>query len=358
MPRIPRRPLVIAAVLLVAAAWILSGLLTRPGPEPESREEPQPMTVGVAERRAEPVEELLVLQGDVEPDRQMVVRAETSGQVAEWAVPRGARVEEGDLLARLKMDDREAQLRRAEARLAGAKSDYEATKAMAEDNFIGELNVAVKEAELEAARAEVEAVRLDIEHTRIKAPMTGTVNRRIAERGDFLGVGGEVAEIVVNDPLLAVVQVPQHREGDVEPGQEARIRFLDGRRAKGEVTFVAPLADPATRTFRLEATFPNPDGDLPSGISAEVVIPVAERKAHRVSPSLLVLNDDGRLGLRAVEDGEVVFHEVEIVRADEQGVWVTGPPDELTLITVGGGFVRAGETVRTEAAPAPGEGGP
>jgi len=358
MPRLPRRPLIIFTIIVLAVAWIASGFLTRPAPTTAEAGTDRPTTVGVAERRSEPVEELLVLQGDVEPESRMVVRAETAGQIAEWAVPRGARVSEGELLARLKMDDRQAKLREAEARVAGAESDYEATRAMAADDFTAELQVDVKRAELEAARAEREAVRQDIENTELRAPMDGIVHRRMAERGDFLAVGGPLAEIVVNHPLRAVVQVPQHRIRDVEPGQTARIRFLDGSTAEGEVTFVAPVADPATRTFRLEATFPNPEGELPSGISAEVVIPVAEVEAHRVSPALLHLDDDGRLGLKAVADGRVVFHEVEVVRADRDGVWVTGAPTAIDLITVGGGFVRAGEDVTAEPAPAPGEGRP
>lgn len=358
MPRLSLRAIVIAAIVLVAVAWIASGVLTRPAPTADDDEADRRTTVGVAERQAESVEELLLLQGDVEPDSRMVVRAETEGQVEEWAVSRGARVEEGELLARLKMNDREAKLRQAEAQVAGAESDYEATRAMADDDYAAELQVDVKRAELEAARAELEAVREDIDNTRLRAPMDGIVNRRIAERGDFLGVGAELAEIVVNDPLLAVGRVPQHRRGEVESGQTARIRFLDGTTAEGEVTFVAPVADPATRTFRLEATFANPDGDLPSGISAELVIPVAEVEAHRVSPALLALDDDGRLGLKAVDDGKVVFHEVEVIRADRDGIWVTGAPSSIEMITVGAGFVRAGERVRTEPAEAPGEGRP
>jgi multidrug efflux system membrane fusion protein len=358
MPRLPRRPLIIAAIVLLAVAWIASGILTRPEGTAETVTDTGPITVGVAEHEAEPVEELLVLNGDVEPDSRMTVRAETEGQVTEWRVPRGARVAEGDLLARLDMDDRQAKLREAEARVAGAESEFRATQAMAADDLGARLQVDVKRAELAAARAQLEAVREDIANTELRAPMDGIVNRRMAERGDFLSVGDPLAEIVVNDPLLAVVRVPQHRIQDVRPEQEARIRFLNGGTATGRVTFVAPVAEAATRTFRLEATFPNPEGNLPSGISAEVVIPVAEVEAHRVSPALLSLDDDGRLGLKTVADGRVVFHPVEVIRADREGVWVTGAPREITLITVGGGFVRPGEAVTAEPSPAPGEGRP
>lgn len=358
MPRLPRRPLIIATIVVLAVAWIASGVLTRPERAADTAADTGPITVGVAERRAETVEELLVLNGDVEPDSRMTVRAETTGQVTEWAVPRGARVAEGELLARLDMGDREAKLREAEARVAGAESDFQATRAMAEDDLGARLQVDVKRAELAAARAQLEAIREDIANTELRAPMDGIVNRRMAERGDFLSVGDPLAELVVNDPLLAVVRVPQHRVQDVRPDQEARIRFLDGSTATGRVTFVAPVAEPSTRTFRLEATFPNPEGNLPSGISAEVVMPVAEVEAHRVSPALLSLDDEGRLGLKTVTDGEVVFHPVEIIRADREGVWVTGAPPEMTLITVGGGFVRPGEAVAAEPSPAPGEGQP
>ena len=47
---------------------------------------------------------------------------------------------------------------------------------------------------------------------------------------------------------------------------------------------------------------------------------------------------------------EVVFHEVEVVRTAPDGVWVTGPPDEIRLITVGQGFVSAGQSVRPRPA--------
>lgn len=41
----------------------------------------------------------------------------------------------------------------------------------------------------------------------------------------------------------------------------------------------------------------------------------------------------------------VVFHEIEVVRAEVDGIWVTGLPEEARIITIGQGFVRNGETV-------------
>lgn len=347
------RPAVVLLIGTLAVLWILSGVLTREAPTAEPHGDRPPMAVAVEERTAEPVERLLRLQGQVEPMHRILVRAETAGQIAEWSVERGARVEPDQLLARLRMDDREARRRQAEAEVKGSRSRFEATRRMAEDDFIAELEVDARRAELEAAQARLEAVELDIAHTRIRAPIHGIVNRRLAETGDFVAVGGEVAEVVDNNPLLAVVQVPQNRIREVAPGLPARIRFLDGSRAEGRVTFVAPVADPATRTFRMEVEVPNPDGALPSGLSAEVTVPVEEVRAHRLSPAILSLNDQGELGLMAVaDDNTAVFHPITPVRADADGLWVTGAPTQLRLITIGQGFVQPGETVTPRPASA------
>jgi multidrug efflux system membrane fusion protein len=48
-----------------------------------------------------------------------------------------------------------------------------------------------------------------------------------------------------------------------------------------------------------------------------------------------------------VGDGEeVVFYEAEVVRAEADAVWLAGLPEQVRLITVGQGFVRAGDQVR------------
>ncbi len=338
-------------IVLLAVAWIASGVLTREPPaEPQPRAA-QPMAVAVETRAAEPVERILVLQGQVEPDQRVRVRAETAGQVAEWAVTRGAEVAAEDLLARLRIDDREAQRRQAIARERGAESDFEATRRLHQQGHASRTALDAREAELEAARAAREAAELDLRNTRIRAPLAGIVHQRLAEPGDFVGRGDPVAEIIDNDPLLAVVQVPQHQIGRVERGQTARIRFLDGRTAEGEVRFVARVAEPGTRTFRLEVEVPNPDGALPSGLSAGVEIPTDIVRAHRVSPAVMSLGDDGRVGVKTVDDADrVVFHPVEVVRTAAEGVWVTGLPDEVRVITVGQGFVTEGERVRPQAA--------
>jgi membrane fusion protein, multidrug efflux system len=267
----------------------------------------------------------------------------------------GARVAPGDELARLAMGDRVARLRRAEARLADARREHDSARQLVERGVAPEVRLQIAEAELEVARAEVESIEVEIDNTVLRAPIAGVVNALLAEVGDFLPVVGEAVEIVDNNPLVAVVRVPQHAVARVRPGSEARVSPVGGEPVEGRVRFVAALADAATRTFRVDIKVPNPDGELPSGVSAEVVIPTEEVLAHRISPALAALNDRGEIGVFAVDEDEtVVFHRVQLVRADAEGVWVTGPPERVRLIIARPGFLSDGQRVEArEVAEAP-----
>lgn len=345
------RPIGVALLALAAVAWIASGVITREPPQVPESTGAEAMSVAVEDRSAERVERIVALQGDVEPHQRIQVRAETTGQVAEWDVPLGADLTKGEGMARLRMDDREAKRQEAIARLRDRQSERDATARLVEEGAAPRLQLDAREAGVAAARARLEAIELDIDNTRIRSPIEGTLNRRIAERGDFVSVGDPVAEVVDNDPLLGVVQVPQHQVERIEMGQIARLRFLDGRRAEGQVTFVSRVARPGTRTFRVEVEVANPEGALPSGISAEVDIPTEEVDAHKISAAVISLDDAGRVGAKTVDaDDRVVFHPIEVIRTAPDGVWVTGLPERIRLITVGQDFVSAGEEVRPRTA--------
>lgn len=343
---LPRR-VGVGAVIVIAVLWILTGVLTRDDSIGQRALEPQPMLVETRALTAEEIERVLILQGQVEPGLSVSVRARTAGQVNRWAVNSGETVQQGQLLLELSIDDREARRREALARVKRMESEYDATQRLLNQNSISQTEAAAREAELAAARANLEAIELDISNTRIMAPIDGVLNHHAVERGEFVTIGNTVARVINNDPLLAVVQVPQHQISRVARDLPATVRFVDGRETEGRVTYVAPTADPATRTFRVEVTVSNPDSALPSGISATVEIPTDLVMAHKLSPAVLSLNESGQIGIKTVDNRSVVrFHPVEIVRTDVDGVWVSGLPARVRVITTGQAFVLQGDKVR------------
>jgi multidrug efflux system membrane fusion protein len=104
----------------------------------------------------------------------------------------------------------------------------------------------------------------------------------------------------------------------------------------------------------MEITVPNPEYRIRAGLTTVVNVPTRTVLAHRVSPALFTLDDDGVIGLRAVDrDNRVVFHPVDIVEDAADGAWVTGLPGVVRLITVGQEFVSAGQTVDVQEARSP-----
>lgn len=343
--------LVFVAIILLVVGWIGSGMLTREPPQVSQRVTATIPTVAASWSVAEPITLELVLYGDVEPVQVSRLRARTDGTV-ESIVSQGARVEAGDTLVRLSVEDREARLARAQAQLAAAQRDHDAARQLLERGIGTEADAQMRFAQLEAARAEMRAIELEIANTQLRAPISGVVNRVIADLGAYLSPGGEVLEIVDNDPLIAVVQVQQTAITGVRTGMPARVSFIGGTQREGEIRFVSSVADAATRTFRVEVEIANPDGALPSGLSAEVTIPIETVPAHRVSAALGRLDERGRLGLHIVdEDDRIVFAPVEIVRARTDGIWVAGLPERARIVTISQGTLAPGQQVEVRETP-------
>ena len=357
-----RRSTLLALVIALAVAgWLASPHLApllglAPEPPPAA---PAPSGGELAERKAqvrvrhsvaEPIARQEVLNGRTEANRTVRIAAEVSGEVIEVLKAKGDKVEKGDLLVRLDPRDRAAALAEARAALEQRRIENEAAKRLGERGFQAETKVAAAKAALEQARFQVRRSEVALEQTRITAPFAGVLEERPVERGSLLEVGDTVGRLVELDPLLVAVDVPEASIMGIAPGSTAEIRFLGDVTREGRVRFVAREANAATRTFPVEVELANPDRSIPAGISATVAINLAPIAAHAVSPGILVLNDEGVLGVKSVEDGGTVgFHSAEVVRAVGDVVWLAGLPDALDLITVGQGFVSIGQEV--EAVP-------
>jgi multidrug efflux system membrane fusion protein len=345
----------IAAALVVAiVGWMGSGLFL-PAPEPPAAGEEAriaPVAVAVEESRAEPVTLFFQAEGQAQPDRDTVIRAETSGDVAEVLVDKGQEVDEGAVIARLSTTRAEADLTRAREELARARREFDNASELLDRGVATADRVSQARATLAAAEAAVTAAEEAIDAARVTAPFAGRIETLSLDPGEFVQAGAEVGRIVDNRPLTVAIQVPQQALRRLENGQPATVSFITGEEREGEVSFVGTSAAAETRTFLAEISVPNADGAIPAGISAEIRIPTGTAEAHFVQPSTVSLSPEGLLGVKTVDEADMVaFHGIEIVRAEINGIWVTGLPETARIITVGQGFVNAGEVVAPAPAP-------
>ncbi|MGY3438042.1 MULTISPECIES: efflux RND transporter periplasmic adaptor subunit [unclassified Marinovum] len=340
----------ILTVLIVG--WMGSGFVLQSAPEAEvlERGTPQPVAVSVMTSTAEPVTQFFQAEGQALPDRDTPIRAETSGQIAEVLVSKGEDVAAGAAIARFETSQREADLERAKAELDRAQREYDNASALRERGVTTADRVAEAQASLASARAQITVAEEALNNTTIVAPFAGRIEGLDLETGEYIQSGGQVGRIVDNTPLTIAIQVPQQSLRQLQNGQPARVQFITGETREGSVAFVGTSAASETRTFLAEIDVANTDGAIPAGISAEIQIPVRQVDAHFLSPSIVSLNTDGAIGVKTVDDNNIVrFFPIEIVRAQIDGVWVTGLPDEAQLIVVGQGYVNNGETVRPQA---------
>jgi membrane fusion protein, multidrug efflux system len=359
---------VAAGLALLAAAWVASGQLSGIQAESLARKPPADLTLGetlpqvrVRRQSAEWHQTAVVLRGRTEALRKVEARAETHGRVIELAIERGMAVAEGDPLVRLAPEDRPARLAQAKALLEQRRIEHEAAEKLSAKGFRAETQLAASLAELESAQAAVERAQVDLDNTVIRAPFAGFVEDRKADVGDFLEIGDVVARLVDLDPILVIGQVSERDIGRLEVGRPGVARLMTGERIDGRIRHIARVADPVTRTFRVELEVANPDGALRDGVTAEVVLPGPSVLAHRVSPAVLTLSTAGEIGIKIVDaDQRVRFLPVQIIEQSADGLWLLGLPDEVTLITVGQEFVRDGQQVRpvdeATLAPVAGEG--
>jgi multidrug efflux system membrane fusion protein len=351
-----KRSVIFAIVLAVAAVlWVVSGQLGEGGAEPEVQKPPadlaalsQAPLVRVRPSTAEAHAVIDLLRGRTEANRLVEIKSETDGRIVELTVEDGTRVGTGDLIAKVSPGDRPARLAEAKALLAQRRIEFEADRKLSQKGFRAETQLAATEAELEAAAAAVKIAEVELAYTDIRAPFDGVIDRRLVELGDFVDRADPVARLVELDPMLIVTQVNERDVQRLAIGAPGKARLMSGDTVEGRIRHISAVADEATRTFRVELEVPNADFRIADGMTAEIALPLSEMQAHRVSPAVLTLSDSGEIGVKAVgPDNRVVFHPVQIVDTDGQGMWITGLPDQVTLITVGQEYVGAGDEVRS-----------
>jgi len=303
----------------------------------------------VASARTTPHTILATLKGSTEPDREVTVRSETMGTVINARISEGQSVGRGTVLCGLDVESRSARIAEAEAGVASARLDYDAARQLEEKGWTTSNNAAAAKAVLDRAEAGLAAAQIELNKTRITAPFDGVFESRLAERGDFLSVGAPCGRLVDLDPIIVAVDATENQLIAINPDTPVKVELATGVQTTGKVRYIARTANAQTRTFRVEIELPNPDAAIAAGLTASVKVGLGEAPAVLMTPASLVLHDDGRVGVRYVDETDIVrFTEVSVVDDAPDGIWVTGIPDGVNLLTAGQDFLREGVKVNPQ----------
>ena len=347
------------------------------------------ISVVVVESSAKTIDSAVVLRGETAAARLVEVRSETSGQVINEPLKKGATISKGQVLcsldpgtrqatladavaglaeARARVPETQAKLDEAKARLAEAKINFNAANKLSEGGYASETRVASAEAAVRAAEASIASATAGFDSTRSKiqsaeasvaiankeierisltAPFDGILETDTAELGTLLQPGALCAKIIQLNPIKFVGFVPETELGRVIKGSTATAKLLNGQEIQGAVTFVSRSADQTTRTFRVEIEADNADLSISKGQTAEISIASDGTQAHLLPQSALTLDDSGALGVRTVdEQSQVLFFETDLIRDTMKGVWLKGLPEKANVIILGQEYVTDGVEVK------------
>lgn len=341
------------AMTVLAVLWMASGVLT---PEKETvehtvaqekTETPTKIQVKIEDMEAQYYVPSVTVNGRTEASKTVTVRAETEGRVTGLAIEKGAQVKRGQVLARIDLRDRRERVTEAQERLKQAQVEHEAASVLQSEGFNSKIRVAQKRAELESARAALKEAQTELTNTTITAPLDGIVADKTVETGDYVRGGDALAMVVSLNPIKIAGSISETDVVHARVGAPATATLPDGKTLAGKITFVSPVAEERTRTFPVEIEAANADSSIIAGLTASVLLPLDKVQAYRISSSSLALDDAGRVGVKVVDEQNLVhFLPVRLLSDKGDAVWVGGLPARIRLITSGQAFVTEGQSVQ------------
>ncbi|MCP5544517.1 MAG: efflux RND transporter periplasmic adaptor subunit [Akkermansiaceae bacterium] len=327
---------------LVPPAVAVIGLLVSCDKHETSRE-PAPdlptAKIGIyqVESRPHRISEQIV--GTVHAKRRATVEAKVSGRVGRYLVATGQVVKSGDLIAEIDVSEIAAKVEAAQATLDQARRDLDRYSRLFETRAVTRQDLENVESRERVARAGLAEAESMLAYARVTAPFDGVVTRKLAEVGDLAMPGKPLADIEAPDELRFEADLPESMLEKVAVGDELTVSFPKTAALGAKISEVAPVADPASRTFRIKLDLPAGRG-LRTGMFGRVTVPVAESDAlvvprtavlQRGQMECVFVTGDGRAWLRLVKTGQPLGEGVEILSGLDAGETIVAAPDERMI---------------------------
>ncbi len=324
------------------------------------------LLVQVAIAKRQPVTFTVQSQGSVRPRTETTIVTEASGRIVEVsdAFFSGGRFAEGDVLIRIDPRNYESALLRAQASVARAETQFATESALAgyaEEDWqrlrqttpgtTPATELALRKpqlqealAELHFAEAELKDAEGDLDRTTIRAPYNGQVRDKVADIGQYLNVGSEIARIFAVD--FAEVRLPvtqrdlQHLDTTKLRSNEPFDVMLSAELAgtvsrwSAKITRTEGVFDTTSRVLYLVAQIQDPYAYAEGATSDELLMGMfvsAEIDGREAGDLFLIPRHSLERGttLWVVDDESRIYpRELNVVRRDDDFVYVADGLDE------------------------------
>lgn len=261
-----------------------------------------PVEVAPVQRGA--IEAIIRTSTHLEAESEVKVFARTANRVTSLLVEEGSLVAPGDILLRMEDDTQKTQFEKARNNLDKARREFERSRALHEQKLISEQAFSDVQFELRQRELALEDAARELEYTVVKAPIGGTVTRRLVKAGDLVGLNQHLFDLIDFKSIVARVYVPERGLSQLAPGKTVRVTStaLPGQTFAGHIERIAPVVESKTGTVKVTVAFADP-GPLRPGMYVTTDIVTATRTdALLISKRALVLDNDQTFAFRIGPD--------------------------------------------------------
>lgn len=282
-----------------------------------------------------------------------------SGRLTELLVQSGARVETGQVIARLDSATEEIAVDRARAARDDAVARVERIRQLRTSNAATQVQLTDAELALRNADLTVHDAEVALDRRSVTSPITGIVGILPIEAGNYVTSQTSIATIDDRSSILVDFHVPERFAAMIEIGAPVRATPLanPNREYAGTVTAIDNRIDEKSRTLWVQATIANPSDSLRAGMSFQIAMQFPGESYPAVSPLAVQWGSEGAF-IWAVEDGKAKRIPVRIIQRNTESVLVDAPilagsivvTEGVQSVREGGGVRIAGDPARTVGA--------
>ncbi|WP_192349654.1 efflux RND transporter periplasmic adaptor subunit [Algoriphagus sp. Y33] len=244
-------------------------------------------TIAEAERELK-----LRYSATIEADNIAQIGFAVSGIVSKILVEEGQNVSQGQLLAVLDTTIYNNSYLIANSSHAQTLDLFERQNELFEKGSLPVSEFNSIKARLEQASANKRISYKDLADCKLYAPISGIITDKRIERGSTAGPGIVAFTLIKTDQVYATISVPEIEVGGLLRDMEVSIYIptLDDTR-EGKITIINPLADHASKTYKVKVKLDNKDQKLLPGMLAEVTIHPKRTERVIIVPATSVVRD-------------------------------------------------------------------
>jgi len=279
----------------------------------------------------------LELSGILSGSQELMLMAETQGRVQSIDKNEGDWVKKGEVIAQVDDELMSAQLMVTEANLEKAKKDLERAKALSEGDAITQQQLEGLQLNAKAAEAKYTVAKKRLADAKIKAPISGYINRMFLKEGGMIGATVPVCELVNIRSLKMTVKVDEEDVTKVKPGMEVKIKS-NGSELIGKVVSVGKKADYALQ-YAVEIAIPeNPDDQLKAGMVATAELYFIDEYEGPVIPRSALVGSSKNPRVYVLENDQAQLRSIKISHMSEDMIKVMEGVNNGEKVIVAGQF--------------------